>query len=79
MSKIRMTFTEATYLAWIDVREYGLGESEMNRILIDRAEIVLNKGSIYGKVGDGFFRVNFACPRQVLEEALTRMENVLEV
>ena len=77
MSKIRMTFTEATYLAWIDVREYGLGESEMNRILIDRAEIVLNKGSIYGKMGDGFFRVNFACPRQVLEEALTRMENVL--
>lgn len=77
MSKIKMTLTEATYLAWIDLREYGLGESEMNRILINQAEIVLNKGSIYGKEGSGFFRLNFACPRQVLEEALTRMESVL--
>jgi cystathionine beta-lyase len=72
-----MVFTEATYLAWIDLREYGIGEPEMNRLLIDRAEIVLNKGSIYGKEGQGFFRLNFACPRQVLEEALTRMEHVL--
>ncbi len=77
MPKIKMTFTEATYLAWIDLREYGLSESEMNRILIDRAEIVLNKGSIYGKEGEGFFRLNFACPKQILEEALTRMESVL--
>jgi len=77
MPKIRMVFTEATYLAWIDLREYGVEESEMNRLLIDKAEIVLNKGSIYGKEGQGFFRLNFACPRQVLEEALTRMEHVL--
>ena len=77
MPKARMTFTEATYLAWIDLREYGLSEAEMNRLLIDQAEIVLNKGSIYGKEGIGYFRLNFACPRQVLEEALTRMEAVL--
>jgi cystathionine beta-lyase len=77
MPKIKMTFTEATYLAWIDLREYGLREAEMNRLLIDQAEIVLNKGSIYGNEGNGFFRLNFACPRQVLEEALTRMESVL--
>ena len=77
MPKMRMTFTEATYLSWIDFREYGVKESEMNRLLIDRAEVVLNKGSIYGKEGDGFFRLNFACPGQVLEEALTRMERVL--
>ena len=77
MPKVKMTFTEATYLAWLDLREYGLSEWEMNRILIDQAGIVLNKGSIYGKEGDGFFRLNFACPRQVLEAALTRMESVL--
>ncbi len=77
MPRVKMTFTEATYLAWLDLREYGLSELEMNRILIDQAGIVLNKGSIYGKEGDGFFRLNFACPRQVLEAALTRMESVL--
>ncbi|MCK9411852.1 MAG: PatB family C-S lyase [Prolixibacteraceae bacterium] len=77
MPRIQMTNTEATYLAWIDVREYGMLEPEMNRMLIDKAGIVLNKGSIYGKEGIGYFRLNFACPRQVLEEALTRMENTL--
>lgn len=77
MPRLAMTFTEATYLAWIDFREYGLSEPDMNRLLIDKAEVVLNKGSIYGKEGDGFFRLNFACPRQVLEEALVRIEGVL--
>ncbi len=77
MPRVKMTFTEATYLAWLDLREYGLSELEMNRILIDQAGIVLNKGSIYGKEGNGFFRLNFACPRQVLEAAITRMESVL--
>jgi cystathionine beta-lyase len=77
MSKVKMTPMEGTYLAWLDLREYGMPESELNRLLIDRAEVVLNKGSIYGKEGNGFFRLNFACPRQVLEEALTRIENVL--
>jgi cysteine-S-conjugate beta-lyase len=77
MPKLKMTFTEATYLAWIDFREYGMDESSLNRLLIDKAEVAMNKGSIYGKEGDGFFRLNFACPRQVLEEAMTRIETVL--
>jgi len=77
LPKVKMAPTEATYLAWLDFREYGLPEAELNRLLIDGAEVVLNKGSIYGKEGDGFFRLNFACPRQLLEEALTRIENVL--
>jgi cystathionine beta-lyase len=77
MTRIKMTPMEATYLAWLDFREYDIPEAEMNRLLIDKVEIVLNKGSIYGKEGEGFFRLNFACPRQVLEEALSRMEAVL--
>lgn len=78
MPKIRMTITEATYLAWIDFREYGQKESDLNRILIDKAGVVLNKGSIYGKEGDGFFRLNFACPRQILNEALCKIKGVLD-
>jgi cystathionine beta-lyase len=77
MPKLKMSFTEATYLAWIDFREYGMDELVLNRLLIDRAEVVLNKGSIYGNQGTGFFRLNFACPRQTLEEAMIRIEAVL--
>jgi cystathionine beta-lyase len=78
MPRIKMIFTEATYLAWINLQEYGMGEAEMNRLLIDKAGVVLNKGSIYGQEGIGFFRLNFACPRQILEQALLHMETVLE-
>jgi len=77
LPKIKMIFTEATYLAWIDLREYDMDEQEMNRLLIDGAGVVLNRGSIYGNEGVGYFRLNFACPRQVLEEALIRIESVL--
>jgi len=77
MPRVKMVFTEATYLAWLDLHEYGLIEAEMNRMLIDKAGVVLNKGSIYGKEGDGYFRLNFACPRQILEKALIQMERVL--
>ncbi len=77
MPKVKMIFTEATYLAWIDFREYGMEENELNRLLIDRAGVVLNKGSIYGKEGIGYFRLNFACPLQVLEQALLNIEAVL--
>jgi len=78
MPNIRMIFTEATYLAWLDMRKYGFGEAELNRLLIDKAGVVLNKGSIYGKEGNGFFRLNFACQRQILEQAVMQMEEVLE-
>ncbi len=77
MPRIRMILAEATYLAWLDLREYGLVETEMNRLLIDKAGVVLNKGSIYGKEGEGYFRLNFACPRQILLQALIQMEQVL--
>jgi cystathionine beta-lyase len=77
MPGIRMIFTEATYLAWLDFREYDPNESDLNRLFIDQAGVVLNRGSIYGKQGEGFFRLNFACPRQLLEEAMIRIESVL--
>ena len=77
MPRIRMILAEATYLAWLDLREYGWSEAEINRLLIDKAGVVLNKGSIYGKEGEGYFRLNFACPRQILLQALFQMEQVL--
>ena len=77
LPKAKMVFTEATYLAWIDFSSYGLSEAELNSLLIEKAEVVLNKGSIYGKEGVGFFRLNFACPISVLGEALRRMASVL--
>ncbi len=77
MPKIRIMKPEATFLVWLDLREYGLSESEMSQLLIHKAGIALNEGSRFGRNGEGFFRLNFACPRVLLEEGLIRIEREL--
>jgi cystathionine beta-lyase len=78
LPKIRIMKPEATFLVWLDLREYGLSESEMSRLLIHKAGVALNEGSRFGKNGEGFFRLNFACPRVVLEEGLNRIQRELK-
>ncbi|SDB88386.1 MalY/PatB family protein [Williamwhitmania taraxaci] len=64
---------EGTYLAWIDFREFNLPQQELNRILIETANVGLSDGTIYGKQGIGFQRLNAACPKSVIENAVARI------
>ena len=59
---------EGTYLAWLDFRSFGL-----------RAKLWLDSGSIFGKAGEGFQRINAACPRSTLLEALERLEHAINL
>jgi cystathionine beta-lyase len=61
---------EATYLAWVDFRELGLSSDELFRRAVERGRVVPHKGSIFGKGGEGWLRLNFAMPRPVLEQAV---------
>jgi cystathionine beta-lyase len=69
MPGLRTWHVEATYLTWIDAR--GLGVAEPLRFFED-AGVGLYDGSLFGT--PGYLRLNFACPRSVLEEALRRMQ-----
>nr|HPI26791.1 putative C-S lyase [Candidatus Cloacimonadota bacterium] len=71
---VKISPIEGTYLAWLDFREYGLPEDELMRILRDDCRLALNQGSTFGDEGLGFMRMNFGCPRSILEEALTRLQ-----
>jgi cystathionine beta-lyase len=62
LPEIRFTVPEATYLAWLDCNP-----------LLDDAKVALNDGSEFGSGGEGFVRLNFACPRSLLERALAQM------
>lgn len=64
---------EGTYLAWIDCRRLGIGSEELEERLIESAHVWLNAGAMYGKDGEGFMRVNLACPRHRLEMAIERL------
>lgn len=65
---------EATYLVWLDFRDLGLDASALKALMRDTARVALDDGDIFGSPeGDGFERINIACPRSILEEALRRI------
>lgn len=73
MSQLTVTRLEGTYLVWVDCRRLGLTSETLCRRLLDEQQLWLNEGTMYGAAGEGFVRINIACPRSRLEEALERM------
>lgn len=76
MPRVRVHSPQATYLAWLDLRDFELGEN-LAEALAERAKVGLNDGSDYGAGGAGFVRLNFATSREILSEALSRLERLL--
>lgn len=68
---------EATYLAWLDLRGLGMAPEEVVERLVERARVRLENGAAFGAGGAGFFRINLACPRSMLDEALERIAGAL--
>ena len=75
---VNLVDSEGTYLLWLDFRNTGLSHEELDRRLVYEAKLWLDSGSIFGEKGEGFQRINVACPRSTLEEALKRIKTVLE-
>lgn len=78
LPKVKMTELEGTYLVWLDFRGYGLDDTEINKKIVKDAGLWLDKGSMFGKSGVGFQRINIACPRSILTEALERLALAFE-
>jgi cystathionine beta-lyase len=77
---LKTTIPDATYLAWLDCREYiksGRIEGSPHKFFLHKARVVLNEGAEFGHGGEGFVRLNFGCPRQILQAALERMKTAL--
>ncbi len=74
---IKLVKNEGTYLLWLDFRNLNLSESELEDLIINKAKLWLDSGRIFGTSGKGFQRINVACPRQTLEEALIKLEKAV--
>ena len=72
---LSMAKPEGTYLAWIDCR--GANLENPYEFFLNNARVALSDGAIFGTGGQGFVRLNFGCPRSMLEEALLRMKQAL--
>lgn len=76
--ELKVIPTEGTYLVWIDCRELGLEAKELEHLMQKEARVALDEGYIFGKSGEGFTRMNIACPRSILEEGLKRIEKAVK-
>lgn len=68
---------QGTYLLWLDFRGLGLSTDELNHQIIQKAKLWLDGGEMFGEAGAGFQRINVACPRSNLEQAMERLRAVL--
>lgn len=69
---------EGTYLAWVDFRSLGLDACELERFMKDEALLWLDEGKLFGVEGEGFERINLACPTSVLDASLERLATALD-
>jgi cystathionine beta-lyase len=70
--EVQFELPEATYLAWLDVSAYGLGD-EPSTVLLDDARVALSSGNDFGEHGAGFVRLNFATTPAILDAVLDRI------
>ena len=71
--KIKVIIPEGTYLLWLDFSGFGLSDKEINERVLNKSKVWLDNGSMFGKEGDKFQRINCATPRAILKEALERI------
>ena len=76
LPRVKMTKLEGTYLVWLDFRNYGLTDKELDEKILNQAGLWLDSGAVFGKCGEGFQRINIACPRKTLHQALDRLIDV---
>lgn len=76
--KIKVIKQEGTFLTWLDCRELGLSDDELERFFLEKAKLALSTGTAFGKGGSGFMRMNIGCPISTVKEALERLKNAVD-
>lgn len=76
--QIKPIVPDATYLMWLDCRELGLNNEELTKFMIEKAKLGLNEGYSFGRSLSGYMRLNAACPRSVLRQAMEQLKDAVE-
>lgn len=75
--RIKPNLPDATYLVWLDCRDLGMDNDELQRFMTEKAKIGLNAGHSFGRSLSGYMRLNAACPRSVLKQALEQLKTAV--
>ena len=76
LPEIKLSKPEGTYLQWLDFNQLQLTQEELNERILKKAKVGLLPGTVFGRGGEGFMRLNFATRREILEEALEKIKYV---
>ena len=76
---IHINKPEGTYLLWVDFTKLKSSHEEIKRVLLEEGKVALSSGTDFGKSGEKFFRMNVACPREMIEDGIKRIEKVVNM
>ena len=69
---------ESTYMIWLDFRELKLSDDDLKNFIIHKAKLGFNDGPVFGPGGEGFQRMNVACPGSIVEEGMKRLDKAVK-
>ncbi|MDR1654295.1 MAG: pyridoxal phosphate-dependent aminotransferase [Prevotellaceae bacterium] len=77
LPQLKVTPLEATYLVWIECKALNINSKEIETLLFEQENLQVNAGTLYGAAGEGFIRINIACPRALLQRGLEKIRTVI--
>ncbi|MFJ3981383.1 MalY/PatB family protein [Streptomyces fungicidicus] len=77
-SRVRVLPADSLYLAWMDCRDLGMDAASLDKFMLTKARLWLDKGQKFGIEGHGYMRVNLGCPRSTVDEAIDRLLTAVE-
>ena len=78
LPQVKLVEPQGTYLIWLDFQALKLSEEELEDIVINKANLWLDRGNMFGGEGEGFQRINIACPKSILKKAFKQLEKALK-
>ncbi|NMA84436.1 MAG: pyridoxal phosphate-dependent aminotransferase [Epulopiscium sp.] len=78
LPQLKLVEPEGLYLLWIDFSALGLSDKELDQLITQKAKLWLSAGLTFGKEGSGFQRINIACPRSVVQQALEQLKAAID-
>lgn len=78
LPRVQVMKPEATYLIWLNFRDYGMNDKQLNDFIINKASVGLNNGARFGTGGEGWMRLNIGCPRSLLQQGLEQLKDAFD-
>lgn len=75
---VKLVETEGTYLIWLDFTSFKLSEKNLDDLILNKAKIWVDNGNMFGREGNGFIRINIACPLATVKTAMGRIKRALD-